>query len=114
MMKVFGCALALVCASTSALAQADSVDATKAMALARGNACMGCHAVSSQRVGPSFQAVAGKYKGDTTALAKLTVKVQKGGAGVWGMIPMPSHPGLTTADAQTIVTWILAGAPPAN
>jgi len=113
-MKAFGWMLALACAGTSALAQADAVDATKAMTLARGNACMGCHAVSSQRMGPSFQAVAAKYKGDAAALAKLTVKVQKGGAGVWGMIPMPSHPGLSTADAQTIVTWILAGAPPAN
>ena len=113
-MKVLGWMLALACISTSALARADAVDAAKAMTLARGNACMGCHAVSSQRMGPSFQAVAGKYKGDTTALAKLTLKVQKGGAGVWGMIPMPSHPGLSTADAQTIVTWILAGAPPAS
>ena len=113
-MKLLGWALALVCTGAAMASHAETVDSTKAMALARGNACMGCHAVSSQRVGPSFQAVATRYKGDATALAKLTVKVQKGGAGVWGMIPMPSHPGLTTADAQTIVTWILAGAPPAN
>ncbi len=115
MKTFFRWALLLSGASLSVLAHAAPVDASKAFALARGNACMGCHSITQKRVGPSFQMVAGKYKGDASAEAKLTTKVLKGGAGVWGMIPMPSHPGLSQADAQTIVEWILAGAPtPSN
>jgi len=33
----------------------------KAFALAKQNACLGCHAVDKKIVGPSFQSVAQKY-----------------------------------------------------
>ena len=36
-------------------------DDVKAAALAKQNACLGCHAVDKKVVGPSFQAVAKKY-----------------------------------------------------
>lgn len=88
-----------------------AVDAGKAMALANKNACMGCHAVSRKLVGPSYNDVMARYKNDATAVPKLTAKVLKGGAGAWGMIPMPSHPGMSQADAQTVVEWIMAGSP---
>ncbi|WP_091993847.1 c-type cytochrome [Paraburkholderia lycopersici] len=80
------------------------------MAVAQANACMGCHAVDRKLVGPSFKDVAAKYKGDAAAQAKLEKKVRDGGAGVWGAIPMPSHPGMSAADIHTVVTWVLAGA----
>ena len=105
-------ALAAVCAPLSA--HAADMDAAKAKALVGRNACMGCHAATRKLVGPSWQDIQAKYKTDPDAETKLTGKVLKGGAGVWGMIPMPSHPGLSDADAQTIVTWILAGAPAAK
>ena len=41
------------------------------MSIARKNACMGCHAVDRKLVGPSFQQIAEKYKGDAQAPAKL-------------------------------------------
>jgi cytochrome c len=82
-----------------------------AVAIARGNACMGCHAVDRKLVGPSFQQIAAKYKGDPQAQAKLVAKVRNGGSGVWGVIPMPSHPSMNAADIQKVVGWILAGAP---
>ena len=82
-----------------------------AMSIARKNACMGCHAVDRKLVGPSFQQIAEKYKGDAQAPAKLALKVKNGGAGVWGAIPMPSHPAMNSTDIQTVVTWVLAGAP---
>jgi cytochrome c len=82
-----------------------------AMSVARANACMGCHAVDRKLVGPSFQQIAAKYKGDSQAGARLDAKVRDGGSGVWGVIPMPSHPSMNGADIQKVVAWILAGAP---
>ncbi|WP_277186768.1 c-type cytochrome [Caballeronia sp. BR00000012568055] len=90
---------------------AASASAADGMTIARGNACMGCHAVDRKLVGPSFQQIAEKYKGDAQAPAKLALKVKKGGAGVWGSIPMPSHPAMNDADVKTVVAWVLAGAP---
>lgn len=95
----------------SALPAMAAVNAGAASMLALGNSCMGCHAIDRKMVGPSFQDIAKKYKGDATAEDKLVTKVIKGGAGVWGMVPMPSHPGLSQADAHTIVQWVLEGAP---
>ena len=53
--------------------------------------CMACHAKDKKLVGPAFKDVAAKYKGQGDAVAKLTEKVRKGGAGVWGPIPMPAN-----------------------
>ena len=53
--------------------------------------CMACHAKDKKLVGPSFKDIAAKYKGQGDAVAKLSEKVRKGGAGVWGPIPMPAN-----------------------
>ncbi len=68
-------------------------------------------AIDRKLVGPSFQQVAEKYKGDAQALAKLAAKVKNGGSGMRGSIPMPSHPSMNDADIKTFVAWLLAGAP---
>jgi len=91
---------------------AQAADAQRAQAIANSNACMGCHAVDRKLVGPSFQQIAAKYKGDAQAPAKLARKVKDGGSGVWGMIPMPAHQSMSDADIRTVVDWVLAGAPP--
>ncbi|HEY1996798.1 c-type cytochrome [Paraburkholderia sp.] len=85
-------------------------DAPRGLAIARANACMGCHAVDRKLVGPSFQQIAAKYKGDAQAPAKLAHKVKDGGSGVWGAIPMPAHPAMNDADIRTVVDWVLGGA----
>ncbi|WP_250466314.1 c-type cytochrome [Caballeronia sp. GAFFF2] len=112
-MRLRGCVGAGLLLSVSALVHAadQPISAANAMAIARSNACMGCHAVDRKLVGPSFQQVADKYKGDASASAKLEAKVKKGGAGVWGSIPMPSHPSMNDAEIKTVVAWVLAGAP---
>ncbi|MFL6633270.1 MAG: c-type cytochrome [Massilia sp.] len=76
--------------------------------LAKAKNCLACHAVQNKLVGPAFQAVAAKYAGDNDAEAKLVAKVIKGGAGVWGPLPMPANPQVTEADAKTLVKWVLA------
>jgi cytochrome c len=85
--------------------------AADGLAIARNNACMGCHAVDRKLVGPSFHDIAQRYKGDAAAQATLEKKVRDGGAGVWGAIPMPSHPAMSAGDIRTVVGWVLAGAP---
>jgi cytochrome c len=59
--------------------------------VARENNCTACHAIDKKVVGPAWRDVAKKYKGDATAEARLIVKVSKGGAGVWGTMPMPAN-----------------------
>ncbi|NKJ47187.1 cytochrome C [Burkholderia sp. SG-MS1] len=103
---IVGAAAGLV--ATSAWAAAD---AQRGRTVANANACMGCHAVDRKLVGPSFQQIAAKYKGDAQAPVKLTRKVKEGGAGVWGMIPMPAHQSMSDVDIRAVVDWVLAGAP---
>jgi cytochrome c len=86
-------------------------DAQRGRTVATANACMGCHAVDRKLVGPSFQQIAAKYKGDAQAQVKLARKVKEGGSGVWGMIPMPAHQSISDADIRAVVDWVLAGAP---
>ncbi|MGE5471228.1 MAG: c-type cytochrome [Bacteroidota bacterium] len=74
--------------------------------------CLACHAKDKKLVGPAYNDVAAKYKGQGDALAKLTDKVRKGGAGVWGPIPMPpnSPEKISDADLKAALAWILKGA----
>ena len=75
--------------------------------LKKGN-CMGCHKMEGKLVGPGFAEIAKKYKGDAGAAAKLETKVAKGGAGVWGTMPMPAMNNVKPEDIKTMVTHILA------
>ena len=74
----------------------------------RKEKCVMCHAVDHKAIGPSYQDISAKYKGDATALAKLTAKIKDGGGGVWGAAKMPPHPNISQADLEIMVKWILA------
>lgn len=80
------------------------------VALAEKSGCLACHGLNNKIVGPGFTEVADKYKGQDVA-AKLEKKVKNGGDGVWGQIPMPPQSSLSDADIQSLVQWILSGAP---
>ena len=69
--------------------------------------CSACHAVDKKVIGPGYQEVAAKYKGDAKAAATLADKVKKGGVGVWGQIPMPPNAQVSDADIKELVAWIL-------
>jgi cytochrome c len=64
--------------------------------------------VDKKVVGPAYQEVAAKYRGDKTAEAKLVEKVKKGGVGVWGQVPMPPNGAVPDADIKALVKWILS------
>lgn len=76
-------------------------------AMAKKYNCLACHAVDKKVVGPAYKDVAKKYKGNAGAEAMLIQKVKKGGAGVWGPIPMPPNTAVPDADVKALVEWIL-------
>ena len=76
--------------------------------LAKKHGCFACHTIDKKLVGPSYQDVAAKYRGDKTAEAKLVDKVKKGGQGVWGQIPMPPNSQVPDGDLKTLVKWVLS------
>lgn len=75
--------------------------------LAQKKACMACHAVDKKLVGPAYKEVAAKYAGQKDAAAKLADKIQKGGSGVWGAVPMPANPGVSADEAKQLAAWVL-------
>ncbi|MEN9886584.1 MAG: hypothetical protein RL758_1162 [Pseudomonadota bacterium] len=77
-------------------------------ALAKSKNCMACHAVDKKLVGPAYKDIAAKYANDKTAADKLATKIQKGGSGVWGAIPMPANPQVNDADAKKLAAWVLS------
>ena len=85
-----------------------SVPAMADMQLATAKNCMACHAVDKKLVGPSYKDVAAKYAGQADAVDKLAVKVMKGGAGVWGPVPMPANAQVNADEAKKLMVWILA------
>lgn len=72
--------------------------------------CMACHGMDKKIVGPGFSEVAAKYKTRADAKSYLAEKIAKGGAGVWGAMPMPPQPQLSKSDVDAVAAW-LAGAP---
>jgi cytochrome c len=84
-----------------------AVDAAKAKQLAQKYNCLACHATDKKLVGPAYQDVSKKYKGDKSAEEKLIGKVKAGGSGVWGAIPMPPN-NVPDGDVKTLVEWILS------
>ncbi len=98
----------LLTASLSLISLFVSQTAFANQALATEKNCMVCHTVDRKVLGPSYKDIAAKYVGQKDAVAKLSVKVIKGGAGVWGAVPMPANAQVNEAEAKTLVTWILA------
>ncbi|MCU0774007.1 MAG: c-type cytochrome [Ideonella sp.] len=94
------CGLALVALQTPALASD---------AISKKAGCAVCHSVDKRGLGPSYQEIAAKYKGDAKAPALLAERVRKGSKGVWGAVPMtPTPPDrLSDAELKAVVDWIL-------
>lgn len=90
-----------------ALALAAPAHAQNADELLKKHGCTACHQVDKKVVGPAYNDVAAKYKGDAKAATMLVDKVKKGGVGNWGQVPMPPNPNVSDADAKAMVTHIL-------
>ncbi len=70
--------------------------------------CKSCHQIDQKSAGPAYRMVAKKYKGQVDAVDRLSDKVLKGGAGVWGETAMSAHPQLNKDQASKMIEYILS------
>jgi cytochrome c len=99
----------LLAATVAAPASALAADPA---ALAEAAKCSVCHMAEAAGVGPSYAAIAERYRGDDTAQETLAVRARAGstpGAGEWGPVPMPPVPPeqLSDEDLAAVLNWIL-------
>jgi cytochrome c len=108
-------ALALGGMAYTAPAQA-AVDGDAALALAKKNDCMKCHAVDKEKKGPSYKKIAAKYKGkpdgQEKAIKNMTVaskvKLDDGSEEDHKLIKLdPSKPA-DMAAIKNLADWILS------
>jgi cytochrome c len=83
-------------------------DFTKGKNLIAKSDCLSCHKDDVKLLGPAYVDVAKKYEPTDANINKLVQKIIKGGAGVWGEIPMSPHPTLPQGDAKEMVRYILS------
>lgn len=84
------------------------LSAVDAENLAKAKNCMACHAVDRKLVGPSYNEVAKKRAGEGDAVAIVAEKIQKGGSGVFGPVPMPPNPQVNAEEAAQLAQWVLS------
>ncbi len=84
--------------------------AAAVLALANEKGCMACHGVANRIVGPGYNEIAQKYRGQADAESGLIAKVKNGGQGVWGAVPMPPQGHVKDDEIKQLVQWILEGA----
>jgi len=100
--------LAVVAQLSVAAALVAAAPAFADQALATAKNCMTCHAVDKKVVGPGYKEVAAKYAGQKDAVDKIAAKILKGGAGVFGVVPMPANTQVSEAEAKKLAAWVLS------
>lgn len=88
--------------------KAEQTNTLKGKQLIANSDCMGCHTEKVKIIGPSYVDISAKYSSDPKIVSLLANKIIKGGKGIWGTIPMPSHSKITKANAEEMVKYILA------
>ena len=77
--------------------------------LIAGSDCKACHTLDKPSVGPTFVAVAGRYKGESGSVERLARKIIEGGGGNWSKDHlMSAHPQIPVQDAQEMVKYIFS------
>lgn len=80
--------------------------------IAKKSGCLACHSVAAKIVGPAWNDVAAKYKGDAAARDTVIEKIKKGGKGNWtavtGGVPMPPYsPRVSDENIEVLADFIL-------
>jgi cytochrome c551/c552 len=88
---------------------APSAAAATALGALKDRGCLVCHGLDTKIVGPALSEVAKKHAGRPDGLAYFSQKIQSGGVGLWGAIPMPAQT-LPDADTKAIAQWLVDGA----
>ncbi|MFT4767784.1 MAG: cytochrome c551/c552 [Glaciecola sp.] len=102
-----GSVLALTNAAQKLASQEASDTQIDVQTLLASNACMGCHAIDTKIVGPSFQEVAAKYVSTENAAALLAASIKQGGTGKWGVMAMPAMVGLSDVETRALADYVL-------
>ncbi|GAB2515351.1 ThuA domain-containing protein [Spirosoma aerophilum] len=77
--------------------------------LVAGSDCKACHTIDKPSVGPTFLAVADRYKGQAGSVERLARKIIEGGGGNWSKDHlMSAHPQIPAQDAQEMVKYIFS------
>ncbi|XMO85502.1 ThuA domain-containing protein [Algibacter sp. AS12] len=77
-------------------------------ALTQAMDCKACHKEKEASIGPSYLAVAQKYKRQKKIIPYLQNKIVNGGGGVWGEVMMPIHPSISSDETRQIATYIMS------
>ena len=91
-------------AGTAPTAGAAVADVTT---LLNANGCLACHGIGNKIVGPGYNEVAAKYRGDAGAVGKLEASIRNGGVGKWGQIPMPPFMQLKPEELRAMAEFVL-------
>lgn len=92
-----------------AAAQGTALSLEEGTALAKKSGCFACHNIERKLIGPSWNDVGTKYKGDPAAREALVKWIHTGGTGRWGTAVMPPYsPRVTDADIEKLADFILS------
>jgi cytochrome c len=102
--------IVLACAilSTPALA-GPAEDFNRGYRLAEMKGCFDCHTVDGKAVGPSFRAIAERYRADPAHRDRLPYIIRGGSAGHWGeRFLMWPQARLSDQQLDELIAWILS------
>lgn len=86
-----------------------ALDMEAGSALAKKSGCFACHHIEQKRVGPSWNDVSAKYKGDAGAKDNIVKWIHSGGKGRWNMGVMPAYsPRVNDADIDALADFIIS------
>lgn len=92
-----------------AAAQGTALSMEDGKALAKKSGCFACHNVDRKIIGPAWNDVGAKYKGDPAAHEMIAKWIHTGGTGRWGTAVMPPYsPRVTDADIEKLADFILS------
>ena len=102
--------LVLACAALPMCALAGPAeDFDRGYRLAEEKGCFDCHALGYTDVGPSFRAIAQRYRFDPEYAALLPFIIRGGSAGHWGdRFVMWPQVRLSNQEVEQLVDWILS------
>jgi len=100
----------LIASTVPALAVAGpGEDFDRGYKLADAKGCLECHALGYSYIGPSFSAIAQRYRRNPEYRERLPYVIRGGSAGHWGerfvMWPQAS---LSDAEVRQLVDWVLS------
>jgi cytochrome c len=72
--------------------------------------CGMCHQIDSPMLGPSYRAIAERYRGQDGAAEEIFVRLREGSQGVWGQAPMPpvAEAVMSDDDLRSVIDWTLS------